>query len=256
MLSDDHLERNRNTWNAQARAYAPAGESAWALTEPAWGIFQVPESALKMLPDDMHSMRAVELGCGTGYVSAWMARRGALVTGIDLSERQLETAHRLQQLHGVPIDFVQGNCESLPFEDAAFDFGISEYGAAIWCQPERWLREAIRVIKPGGSLHFLGCSPWVHVCSPASGELPLVERMEHSYFDQHRIDWGDEGVEFNLPVSGWFALFHEIGWEVIDYLEPRPASASQERRHHVTLAWGHRYPAEQVWKLRKPQTRR
>ena len=89
-------------------------------------------------------------------------------------ERQLETARRLQQLHGVPIELVHGNCEQLPFEEASFDFGISEYGAAIWCQPERWLREAFRVIKPGGSLHFLGTSPWGHVCSPPSGALPLV----------------------------------------------------------------------------------
>ena len=251
MPSDEHIERNQNTWNAQAAGYADRGEAAWARTEPAWGIFDVPESTLQMLPNDMRSLKAVELGCGTGYVSAWMARRGARVTAIDLSERQLDTARRLQQLHGLTIEFVHGNCEQLPFGDSSFDFGISEYGAAIWCQPERWLREAFRVIKPGGLLHFLGCSPWVYVCSPPNGELPLVERLEHSYFDQNRIDWGPEGVEFCLPISGWFRLFREIGWEVLDYLEPRPESSSPERRHHVTLAWAHRYPAEQVWKLRR-----
>jgi ubiquinone/menaquinone biosynthesis C-methylase UbiE len=253
MAADEHIERNRSVWNAQARTYAEAGEKAWARTEPAWGVFAVAEATLEMLPSDMRSMKAVELGCGTGYVSAWMARRGAQVTGIDLSEQQLDTARRLQQLYGVSFELVHGNCELLPFADSSFDFAISEYGAAIWCQPERWLREAFRVVKPGGSLHFLGCSPWVHVCSPPSGELPLVERLEHSYFDQNRIDWGHEGVEFNLPISGWFRLFHEIGWEVIDYLEPRPEAPSQDRTHYVTFAWGHRYPAEQAWKLRKPQ---
>ena len=82
----------------------------------------------------------------------------------------------------------------------------------------------------------------------------LVERLEHSYFDQHTIDWGNEGVEFNLPVSGWFDLFRRIGWEVIDYLEPRPQAPGPERMHHVTSSWGYRYPAEQVWKLEKPGT--
>jgi SAM-dependent methyltransferase len=253
MSDDDHVPRNRKHWDEQASAWASAGEVNWARAEPVWGIFDVPESELRMLPQDMRSMKVVELGCGTAYVSAWMARRGAEVTGMDLSERQLETAHRLQQLHGLSIELLHGNCELLPFGDASFDFAISEYGAAIWCRPERWLREAFRVVKPGGSLHFLGCSPWVYVCSPASGELPLVDRLEHSYFDQGRIDWGDEGVEFNLPISGWFRLFQEIGWQVTDYLEPRPASPGPERMHHATRTWGYSYPAEQVWKLARPR---
>ncbi|HEX3594168.1 MAG TPA: class I SAM-dependent methyltransferase, partial [Polyangiaceae bacterium] len=179
MSHDDHVPRNRKRWDEQAAAWAAAGEASWARTEPAWGIFDVPETRLRMLPQDMRSMKALELGCGTAYVCAWMARRGARVTGIDLSERQLETARRLQQLYELPFELVHGNCELLPFEDSSFDFAISEYGAAIWCQPDRWLREAFRVVKPGGVLHFLGCSPWVYVCSPASGELPLVERLVH-----------------------------------------------------------------------------
>ncbi|HEX3595719.1 MAG TPA: hypothetical protein VHU80_11465, partial [Polyangiaceae bacterium] len=77
-------------------------------------------------------------------------------------------------------------------------------------------------------------------------------RLVHSYFDQERIDWGDEGVEFNLPISRWFGLFHDIGWQVTEYLEPRPEFPGLERAHYATLAWGHRYPAEQLWKLIKP----
>jgi SAM-dependent methyltransferase len=245
----DHIARNRELWDRQAPDYVAAGERAWASDHPYWGIFGIPESALQLLPEDLRALRAVELGCGTGYVSAWMTRRGASVTGIDQSTRQLETAQRLQRQHRVPFELVMGDCEALPFADAQFDFAISEYGAAIWCRPERWLREAHRVIKPGGALHFLGCSPWVRVCSPVSGALPLVEHLEFPYFDQYRNDWGHEGVEFNLPVSGWFRVFRDIGWRVVDYLEPRPSAPGVERRHYATLDWGYRYPAEQVWKL-------
>jgi SAM-dependent methyltransferase len=253
MSPEDHVERNRQVWNAQAPSYVAAGEECWASAEPSWGIFGVPEAQLAMLPRDLRGQRAVELGCGTAYISAWMARRGAQVTAIDLSEGQLKTARRLQGKHQLDFELVLGNCEELPFADGSFDFAISEYGAAIWCRPERWLREAFRVLKPGGLLHFLGCSPWVHVCSPASGALPLVEHLEHAYFDQYRNDWGPEGVEFNLPISGWFRLFHELGWQVVDYLEPRPAAPGPERRHFATADWAYDYPAEQVWKLAKPR---
>ncbi len=251
-MSDHHVQRNRTVWDTQARDYVAAGEVNWARTDPVWGIFEVPESELDMLPAKMTGLAALELGCGTAYVSAWMARRGARVTGIDLSEQQLQTARRLQREHRLSFELLHGNCEALPFSDASFDFAISEYGAAIWCRPERWLREAFRVVKPGGVLHFLGSSPWVHVCSPASGELPLVERLEQSYFDQYENDWGVEGVEFNLPLSAWFRLFRELGWQIVDYLEPRPAAPGAERRYHATLDWGYRFPAEQVWKLRRP----
>ncbi len=254
-MESDHVARNRTVWDAQAPQYVADAEKNWASNEPSWGIFGVPEAELGMLPAGLHGRRALELGCGTAYVSAWMARRGAIVTGIDLSERQLSTARRLQAEHQLSFELLQGNCEELPFASESYDFAISEYGAAIWCKPERWLREALRVLKPGGSLHFLGCSPWVHVCSPPSGALPLVETLEQPYFDQYRNDWGAEGVEFNLPISGWFRLFHELGWQVLDYLEPRPAAPSPERRHFATYAWGYRYPAEQVWKLQKPLPR-
>ena len=74
--------------------------------------------------------------------------------------------------------------------------------------------------------------------------------------DQNRIDWGNEGIEFNLRVSGWFALFRKLGGEVLDDQGPRPESPGPERLRQATLAWGYRYPAEQVWKRRRPPAER
>ena len=72
----------------------------------------------------------------TGYVSAWMRRRGASVYAIDNSEAQLATARRLSDLHGLDdIEWVHGNAETVAQPDGSFDFAISEYGAAIWCEP-------------------------------------------------------------------------------------------------------------------------
>ncbi|WP_417770389.1 class I SAM-dependent methyltransferase, partial [Stappia sp.] len=114
----------------------------------------------------------IELGCGTGYVSGWMWRRGARVTAIDISSGQLATARRLAAEHGAEITFIEGNAEQTGLEDASFDFAISEYGASIWCPPDRWLGEAWRLLRPGGRLVFLGNHPISLIARPLMALLP------------------------------------------------------------------------------------
>ena len=73
-------------------------ERAWADNDPKWGIWGIAEAEAKLLPDDLDGLDVIELGCGTAYVSSWLARRGATVTGIDNSPVQLETAARLMRI--------------------------------------------------------------------------------------------------------------------------------------------------------------
>src|SRR5690606_22350047 len=105
--------------------------------------------------------------CGTAYVCGWMARRGARVVGVDVSRGQLRTARRLAADHGVDLTLVQANAEDVPFPDESFDFAISEYGAAVWCDPYAWIPEAHRLLRPGGELVFLSNSTLSVVCSPS-----------------------------------------------------------------------------------------
>ena len=137
----EHVALNRAKWDSYAAEYAAPGERSWALStgEETWGIFGVPETDLHLLPDDLEGLDAIELGCGTGYISAWMARRGARVVGIDNSPRQLQTATRLQREHGLDFPLLLGNAEKVPYPDASFDFAISEYGAALWADPYAWV---------------------------------------------------------------------------------------------------------------------
>jgi SAM-dependent methyltransferase len=130
----EHVRRNRDHWDQLATTYVAAGERAWANNAPSWGIWSVPESEVGMFPDDLVGRDVIELGCGTAYVSSWLARRGARVIGIDNSEQQLATARRLQREHGLDFPLIHGNAETVPYRDASFDFAISEYGA---CGPIR-----------------------------------------------------------------------------------------------------------------------
>jgi ubiquinone/menaquinone biosynthesis C-methylase UbiE len=95
----------------------------------------VPDSALHVLPDNVAGQDVIELGCGTAYIAAWLARRGARVVGIDNSAAQLATARRLQREHGLVLTLIRGNAEQVPYPNASFDLAISEYGACLWAGP-------------------------------------------------------------------------------------------------------------------------
>jgi 2-polyprenyl-3-methyl-5-hydroxy-6-metoxy-1,4-benzoquinol methylase len=97
----EHVARNRAYWDNLARQYVEAGERAWAEEEPAWGIWHVPVAELRVLSEQLSGKDVIELGCGTAYISAWLARRGARVVGIDNSEAQLDTARCLQRQYGL-----------------------------------------------------------------------------------------------------------------------------------------------------------
>lgn len=252
-----HVAENRRYWDARADDWVASGERAWARDEPTWGIWGVPNRDVPVLPDDLTGLDAIELGCGTGYVSAWMRRRGARVYAIDNSERQLATARRLAAQHGLDgIEWVHGSAEAVPQPDASYDFAISEYGAAIWCDPHVWLPEAHRLLRPGGRLVFLGHHPLAMVCTPADGsEVDL--RLHRDYLALGQLDWtalevDPGGVEFNLPISGWMRLFRDVGFRVDDYVEVQAPPDATGVGFYVAADWARRFPAEQVWFLTKP----
>jgi len=251
----DHVQTNRTYWDGVAESWIPAGKRAWASPVPYWGVWGLLETELCLLPENMSKLDAIELGCGTGYVSGWMARRGASVVGIDNSERQLETARGLSREHGVEIELLHGSAEAVPLPDASFDFAISEYGAAIWCDPHVWIPEAHRLLRAGGDLVFLATTPLATVTMPLDGSMS-EPRLHRDYFGLHKIDWTDAkvdpgGVEFSLPISEWFGLFARTGFEVVDYLELRAPESMEGTPFESPAEWGKRWPYEHVWKVRK-----
>jgi len=248
----EHVRRNAALWNEQAREYATYGEQAWARDEPVWGVWNVPESELGLLPSSLAGQDAIELGCGTAYVSAWLARRGARVVGIDVSEAQLATARRLQQEHGLPFPLLHGSAESVPYTDASFDFAISEYGACLWADPRRWVPEAARLLRPGGRLVFL-TNAFLHtLCLPAEGEVPAGDRLLRPAFEMFRVEWPDTtGVEFHLSHGDWVRTLRGAGFEIEDLIDVRPSATSSGRWPYATLEWARQWPCEEVWKARK-----
>lgn len=249
--ASDYLQINREVWNKEAKAYAESAPRNWQ-SEPSWGIWGVPETELRLLPEDLAGLDVVELGCGTAYISAWLARRGAKPVGIDYSPEQLATARRMQEQFGIAFPLHLGNAEATPFPDESFDFAVSEYGAAIWCDPYKWIPEAARILRPGGRLMFLGNSTILMLAAQDDETIPASERLLRPQRGIHRFEWPDtEGIEFHVSPGDMIRILRSSGFDVEDLVEIYPPDGATTRFPYVTADWARQWPSEEVWKARK-----
>ncbi len=250
--SEDAL-KNREVWTkANAEYTDQKARDSWAKDEIDWGMFSGPESDLNTL-GDVDGKDVIELGCGTAYFGAWLAKRGARVTGVDVTPAQLETARRLQQETGLNMEFIEASAEDVPIADASFDLAISEYGASIWCDPELWVAEAARLLRPGGRLVFLCNSTLSILCSPDEGLVE--ERLTRSQFELGRFEWPgeDEGVNYHLAHGDWIRILRANGFEVEALHERQAPESATDHEYYdfMPAAWARRWPAEEVWVARK-----
>jgi SAM-dependent methyltransferase len=242
------IARNRALWAVMNERFTDAAaEELWGRPDAVWGLFAVPERDLGVL-GDVRGLDVVEVACGTAYFSAWLARAGATVVAVDLSGEQLATARRLQGRLGPVFPLVQADAERVPLASRRFDLVVSEHGAAAWCDPERWLPEAARLLRPGGRLVFLTNSSLSALCVPAEGGI-AGDRLLRGQRDAYRVSWPGGGTEFHPSHGDWVRLLRNAGF-VVDamhevYAPPdRPDHAFYEI---VSGEWAAQWPAEELW---------
>lgn len=246
-----HIDANRTFWDEQAPNYIAAGERAWA-SEPSWGIFGVPDTDIGVFPD-VAGRDVIELGCGTAYVSAWCARAGARsVVGLDNSADQLATAKRLQAEHELAFPLLWGDAEHVPLVDASFDVAISEYGAAIWCDPNRWISEASRLLRSGGTLVFLGNSLLSILAANDFETQAATHELQRPQRDIHQLRWPDtDATEFHVSHGEMIRILRTNNFEVLDLIELYAPEGASTKYTFLDAAWAAKWPHEEIWVARK-----
>jgi SAM-dependent methyltransferase len=245
-------ERNRALWTETNREYTnDAAPTNWALDEISWGIWGIDESELGVL-GDVAGLDVVELGCGTAYFSAWLAKLGARPVGVDITPAQLETARRMMAETGITFPLVEADAAETGLPSESFDLAVSEYGASIWVDPTRWIAEAARLLRPGGRLVFLRNSTLVMLCSPDE-EAAASECLQRPQFGMRRFEWPDGGVEFHLAHGELIDVLRSNGFEIERLIElPAPADAETHPYYaFVTAEWAKKWPTEEIWTARK-----
>jgi SAM-dependent methyltransferase len=103
--------------------------------------------------------RVLDVATGSGNAALWAARRGAQVTGLDLSPALLDVARRRSAEEGLAVDWREGDAEVLPFADGEFDRVVSVFGVIFAPRHERAAAELRRVTRPGGTITFTSWLP-------------------------------------------------------------------------------------------------
>jgi ubiquinone/menaquinone biosynthesis C-methylase UbiE len=125
----------------------------------------------------------LDVACGTGNATLPAARRGATVTGLDLTPKLLRDAEANAGAEGLEIEWVEGDAEALPFEDESFDVVISTFGCMFATRHEVAAQEIARVLRPGGRIGICSWTPTGriggffqviarHVPPPPEGSVP------------------------------------------------------------------------------------
>jgi ubiquinone/menaquinone biosynthesis C-methylase UbiE len=248
----DDVALNRALWAVVNERFTDAAaEGMWSRTDAVWGLFAVPDRQLGVF-GEVRGLDVLELASGTAYVSAWLARMGANPVAVDLSGEQLATARRLQREVGPVFPVAQCDAERLPLADGCVDLVVSEHGAAAWCDPQRWLPEAARVLRPGGRLVFLTNSHLSALCVPPD-EGVAEERLLRGYREAYRVQWAGGGVEFHPSHGDWVRLLRAAGF-VVEALHEvfAPVEGTDHPFYEIVSShWAGRWPAEELWEARR-----
>jgi SAM-dependent methyltransferase len=92
-------------------------------------------------------MKVLDAGCGEGVLSVMMAKKGAFVTGCDISRPNIENCKKYAKENNVEIEFLTSDLEKLPFEEGAFDMVVSSHVLEHLPSFDVGLNEVMRVSK-------------------------------------------------------------------------------------------------------------
>lgn len=233
----DSLHANRREWDGYADEYQETHGAFLGDVGFLWGPEGYDESELMVLgpAEHLRGKRVLELGCGAGQCARWLRRHGALAVGLDVSERQLQHARRLDEHTEIPVPAVCATATALPFDDAAFDVVFSSFGALQFVADASTLVEEVaRVLVAGGTFAFSVTHPirWTMPDDPGPEGLTVVS----SYWD--RTPYVEEDTfgalryaEHHRTLGDWVGLLHAAGFCLRALHEP-------PWREGVERTWG------------------
>jgi ubiquinone/menaquinone biosynthesis C-methylase UbiE len=224
-VSEDRWEDEGEHWVRWART--PGHDAYWFYRD---AFFD------DLLPDA--GRRTLEIGCGEGRVARDLATRGHRVTAVDASRTLLEHARAAE------TDAALARCDAaaLPFRDGSFDLVVSYNSLQVVGDMPATVREAARVLGPGGRFAICVSHPVTDLGRFLTEEASAPYVLRPNYFDN---EWVDETVErdgLTMRFTGWTysledyaSALESAGFHITVIREPRPSAGGYEHRRQVPM---------------------
>lgn len=135
-------ENADNWWDEKSKIYA-----LYHLNKPRFEFFDRHAT-------NWQGLKTLDVGCGGGFSCEFMAERGAIVSGIDQSQKCVQTAKNHALISGFKIDYRQGLAENMPYDDNTFDVVICVDVLEHVADYKQVVSEVHRILKPGGLFFF------------------------------------------------------------------------------------------------------
>ncbi|MCI0486531.1 MAG: class I SAM-dependent methyltransferase [Blastocatellia bacterium] len=201
----------------------------------------IERPALELLVGEIAGARVLDLGCGSGAHSLWLAERGAEVTGLDLSHVMIAIAREKARERGVALELgVADLRRPLPFGGAVFDMVFTSTALHYVENIGSLMRETARVMKPDARLIASVLHPMSTACFPAAGSEreAVPDLCEARYFGAPvrsiRTPWLDFGnvsgegrriFSYHHTASDYFHAIRSAGLTITDLCEPEPPAS-------------------------------
>lgn len=216
-----HLDQGEY-WNELADRYQR--ETHITCGDFHYGPLLPGDAHFRLLPSALTALRCLELGCGAGQNSIYLAGQGALCTAVDISDRQLELARQTAAAHNVQVNWFQSDMDDLPFSaPQVFDF-IHTNSLGFSRAPSSVVARAAGLLAPGGTLlaatnHSAFAGEWLEVDEDEEGMF--LSAFHHPPPDRRESATGKGAACCQShPPSAVFAWFRAAGLEVDTLLEP------------------------------------
>lgn len=214
MLRKHLHEENRLSWNVATEVHnSHKADQSKFLREGGSTLF--PEE-IELL-GDIAGKSLVHLQCNAGQDSLSLAKLGAAVTGVDISDTAIEFAQKLSAESGIPATFYRADVyDWLATTSDRFDVVFSSYGAIVWLSDiETWAKGVASILKPGGKLVLIEFHPLINI-------LDDDWAIKYDYFNEGRAASFDSGIGDYVAMSG--SVLAPSGYleGVQDFKNPHP----------------------------------
>jgi 2-polyprenyl-3-methyl-5-hydroxy-6-metoxy-1,4-benzoquinol methylase len=206
----------------------------------------VVDPVILKLAGSVKGLEILDAGCGNGYLSRLLARKGARVEGMDISRVFIDMARRNEKENPLGIEYHVGSvCNMHMFQDEIFDLVVSNLVLMDLADLDKAMEEFRRVLKNGGRLIFSVMHP-CFASPPVHGwvRTPLdTDRKEDraywkvdKYFDEMMEIWrltpeAPPLYSFHRPLSKYVNTVFRHGFTITGFEEPRPSRRAIERHY-------------------------